>query len=277
MSTIAEYRVRTSSGEVSLWDSQGEGPIAFFVHGNSLCKEIFKKQFEDTVLTSQLRLMALDLPGHGSSEKAINPQKTYSLEGYAHVVVEVLEKLKINNATFIGHSMGGHVVIILLEKWPGTQGILLSGTPPIPASPEGFQKGFHPYSRLNFHKEVFDQEEAELFISESGIKKAQAPFLVNAVLKTDGIARTLLLSSVLKGVGGNQKEVVENSKKPAAMVAGQQDPLVNYEYVEKEVNPRAFWKSKIHYIKGGHATFWENPQEMNKIILLFLSDLNSGK
>jgi pimeloyl-ACP methyl ester carboxylesterase len=124
---------------------------------------------------------------------------------------------------------------------------------------------------------VFDQEEAELFISESGIKNSEAPFLVNAVLKTDGIARTLLLSSVLKGVGGNQKEVVENSKKPVAMVAGQQDPLVNYEYVEKEVNPRAFWKSKIHYIKGGHATFWGNPQEMNKIILLFLSDLNSGK
>jgi len=275
MSTVTEYRVRTSCGEVSLWDSQGKGPIAFFVHGNSLCKEIFKKQFEDTSLTNKLRLMALDLPGHGSSEKAIDPQKTYSLEGYAQVVIEVLEKLEIKNATLIGHSMGGHVVIILLEKWPGTQGILLSGTPPVPSSPEGFQKGFRPSSRLNFHKEVFDSEEAELFISESGINKAQAPFLVNAVLKTDGIARVLLMSSALKGVGGNQKEAVENSKKPVAMVAGKQEPLVNYEYVEKEVNPRAFWKSQIHYIDGGHATFWENPLEMNKIIFLFLTDLNS--
>ena len=52
--------------DISLRDSEGEGPAVLLIHGNSSSGEIFRRQFEDPQL-AHLRLVAFDLPGHGAS------------------------------------------------------------------------------------------------------------------------------------------------------------------------------------------------------------------
>jgi pimeloyl-ACP methyl ester carboxylesterase len=49
------------------------------------------------------RVIALDLPGHGKSDK---PKTTYSMEYFARGVEAVLRDAKVEHAVLVGHSMG---------------------------------------------------------------------------------------------------------------------------------------------------------------------------
>lgn len=274
MSTFTEYRVSTAYGQISIWDSQGSGPVALLLHGNSACKEVFKNQFEGDV-GKRFRLIAMDLPGHGHSENAKNPEETYSLPGYADVAIAVLGELGIRKASVVGWSLGGHIAIDMLKRCPEIQGILITGTPPIPLTAEGFKQGFRPFPCLHLlGQERFSKEEAETFVAQGGIDPKKATFMIDAALRTDGKARSNMIASMQKGVGGNQKQIVEESEKPIAIVAGSEDAGINNEYIQKEVSPKTLWKRKVHLVEGGHGIFWENSQKFNSIMSDFLDDIN---
>ena len=50
------------------------------------------------------RVIAVDLLGHGGSEK---PGSGYTPPNQAQVVAEALERLDVSDATVVGHSLGG--------------------------------------------------------------------------------------------------------------------------------------------------------------------------
>jgi pimeloyl-ACP methyl ester carboxylesterase len=66
-------------------------------------------------LARQHRVIAVDLRGHGGSEK---PSSGYSVPDQASVVAEVLGRLGVRNAEVVGHSLGGPVAIALAEQSP---------------------------------------------------------------------------------------------------------------------------------------------------------------
>jgi pimeloyl-ACP methyl ester carboxylesterase len=66
-------------------------------------------------LARQHRVVAVDLLGHGGSEK---PGSGYSVPDQASVVAEVLGKLGVRHAEVVGHSLGGPVAIALAEESP---------------------------------------------------------------------------------------------------------------------------------------------------------------
>lgn len=61
------------------------------------------------------RVVAIDLLGHGGSEK---PDSGYTPENQARVVAEALERLGVSDATVVGHSLGGSVAVALAEAAP---------------------------------------------------------------------------------------------------------------------------------------------------------------
>lgn len=61
-----------------------------------------------------VRVLALDLPGHGKSE-GLGEQ---SINAYVNVLVKWLRALKLPKAIFIGHSMGGAIVQQLALEYP---------------------------------------------------------------------------------------------------------------------------------------------------------------
>lgn len=263
-----ESIIQTRGGNISILDSRGEGPAVLLIHGNSLCKEVFQKQFDE--LGRTFRLIAMDLPGHGKSDKAKDPQKTYTIPGYAEVAEEVLDRLHIDQAAVMGWSLGGHIAIEML-KYPAIRGIFITGTPPIPLTPEGFQKGFRPCSVLHLlSQEHFTEEEAIEFITPCGIDPKTNPFVLETVLKTDGVARSRLIASMQQGVGGDQKAIVETATKPVAIVGATEDVAINYAYVQTEVRPKILWGDRLHFLQGDHAVFWQNPKTFNALLSEFL-------
>lgn len=61
------------------------------------------------------RVIAVDLLGHGGSEK---PGSGYNPLNQASLVAEVLERLEVADATVVGHSLGGSVSVALAEQDP---------------------------------------------------------------------------------------------------------------------------------------------------------------
>jgi pimeloyl-ACP methyl ester carboxylesterase len=61
------------------------------------------------------RVVAVDLLGHGGSEK---PSSGYSIEDQADLVAGVLGRLGVRDAEVVGHSLGGPVSIALAEQSP---------------------------------------------------------------------------------------------------------------------------------------------------------------
>jgi pimeloyl-ACP methyl ester carboxylesterase len=61
------------------------------------------------------RIVAIDLLGHGGSEK---PRDGYSIPNQADLVAQALGKLEVRDATVVGHSLGGSVVVALAQQSP---------------------------------------------------------------------------------------------------------------------------------------------------------------
>jgi pimeloyl-ACP methyl ester carboxylesterase len=67
------------------------------------------------ILARNHRVVAIDLLGHGGSEK---PKSGYSIPNQADLVAGVLGRLGVRDAEVVGHSLGGSVVTALAERSP---------------------------------------------------------------------------------------------------------------------------------------------------------------
>lgn len=80
----------------------GKGNDAIvLIHGWTMNGDNWRGQISD--LAKQHRVVAIDLPGHGQSDK---PQVTYSMDLFARAVDAVMRDAKVKRAVLIGHSMG---------------------------------------------------------------------------------------------------------------------------------------------------------------------------
>jgi pimeloyl-ACP methyl ester carboxylesterase len=79
-------------------------------------------------LAREHRVVAVDLLGHGGSEK---PTSGYEIENQADLVAGVMGRLGVGRATVVGHSLGGTVVTALAERSPQlVDRVVIVDTPP---------------------------------------------------------------------------------------------------------------------------------------------------
>ncbi|SRR6266404_587663 len=92
----------------------GKGREALvLIHGWTSNLEFWRDQISD--LGKRNRVIAIDLPGHGLSDK---PQITYSMDLFARAVDAVLRDAHVDHAVLVGHSMGTPVVRQFYRKYP---------------------------------------------------------------------------------------------------------------------------------------------------------------
>lgn len=259
----------TTHADVSVRDTGGEGISVLFLHGNSSCKEVFQDQLDG--LKSWCRCIALDLPGHGASSDARQPETTYTMAGYADCAIEVLDQLGIDQCVLVGWSLGGHIGIEMLAKTKAVKGLVISGTPPMGKNPEVAKHAFLPNPHMSAAgTETLSPEELEAYARATCGEKRYEPFLLDAVKRTDGRARRIMVQAALEGAGVNQREIVEASKVPIAVINGADEALVNNEYI-KEVAFANLWRQQVILVEAaGHAPFWDQPDAFSSLLGDFL-------
>lgn len=109
-----ESKFTTLNGAKIHYQSYGQGSDAFvLVHGWSSNLTAWSYQIPD--LAKRARVIALDLPGHGQSDK---PQLTYTMDHFAAAIDAVMKDAKVERAVLLGHSMGTPVVRQFYRKYP---------------------------------------------------------------------------------------------------------------------------------------------------------------
>ncbi|MDH1270496.1 alpha/beta hydrolase [Rhizobium pusense] len=270
---IETMTISTSHADVAIADIPGDGLPILTIHGNSLCKEAFIHQWH--FLTGRRRVISIDLPGHGASSDAVDPQKTYCFSGYADCIMEVLSTLEIERLAVLGHSLGGHVALELMARHPTLAGVMIFGTPPIPPGPEGASLGFLPNPEMAYTGavEISDDQVTSIVNMSLGPDATSDIFFTSAVRRADGRARQHMFEAALAGTQADERELVAASPIPLAIVNGASDPVINLDYIDS-LEYRALWRQKPIRIAGaGHGMQWQDRDEFNPILEAFLADI----
>jgi pimeloyl-ACP methyl ester carboxylesterase len=92
----------------------GKGDEALIlIHGWTMNVDNWRDQIPDFAKRS--RVIAIDLPGHGQSDK---PQIAYTMDLFARAVEAVMRDAKVKRAVLVGHSMGTPVARQFYRKYP---------------------------------------------------------------------------------------------------------------------------------------------------------------
>lgn len=251
-------------------------PAILFIHGNSSCKEVFAGQMNSDI-SKRTACFAMDLPGHGRSEDAKDPEATYTMTGYAKCALELISQLHDGNFVVVGWSLGGHIGIEMTAHTDRMKGLLVSGTPPVGRGATEMQEAFLPNEHMAFTgQEVLTDEQAQLYARTTCGSRRYEDFLGEAVRRTDGRARRIMMEAALRGDGVDQREVVETADMPLAIVNGREEALVNNAYVQS-IDYANLWRRQVFLIdNAGHAPFWDEPQAFNSLLGDFLEDVSKG-
>jgi len=104
------------------YQNYGKGDEAvIFIHGWTCNLNFWKANIPAFI--GQTRVIAVDLPGHGQSEK---PEIAYTMKLFAQAVEAVMRDAKVAKATLVGHSMGAPVLWQFYRNFPEkTRGLVI--------------------------------------------------------------------------------------------------------------------------------------------------------
>ncbi|MFS8087000.1 MAG: alpha/beta fold hydrolase [Acidobacteriota bacterium] len=94
-------------------DAGKRSEALILIHGWTCNLDNWRDQVAD--FGQRNRVIAIDLPGHGQSDK---PQITYSMDLFARAVEAVMRDAKVKRAALAGHSMGTPVARQFYRKYP---------------------------------------------------------------------------------------------------------------------------------------------------------------
>ena len=94
----------------------GRGRAVLFIHG------LFEdaRTWEDVMsrMTEQRRVVAVDLPGFGESEKPPLARFEYTVDAFAEVLCDLYGGLDLGRTAVVGHGLGGAIALRLAAKHP---------------------------------------------------------------------------------------------------------------------------------------------------------------
>lgn len=244
---------------------QGRGFPLVLLHGFLESKEMWNDYIP--VLGSQVKVIAIDLPGHGATGQwgAI-----HSMEFMADVVRAVLDHESINKAIMIGHSMGGYVSLAFARKYPDFL-IALSLFHSQAAADSLDAKANRDRTIAiikkdrngfisNFIPDLFAKENINRFTEEINLLKSQS-------LKTNSEG----IIAALEGMKlrADSRDLLEEIDIPVMFIAGKKDNRIPIDLILKQAS---IPKHAELFILGdaGHMGFIEERDYCLKIIQCFI-------
>jgi len=266
--------IRIKGQKIAYYESSGKGPAVVFVHGSNLSALTYRPQIESP-FGEKFRLIALDLPGHGLSEPAGNPNETYSLLGLAGIVASLAGELQIGKSVYVGYSLAGNILLQASDRL-NAHGFMISGSAPLdnPLTIPG--KFLLTESALiSLYKKHLSDEEIDAWTSlffRPDSEFDRKPLIEN-IKRTDGTFREMLGQSALQGNYRDETDIVKSLSIPLAILHGDEERLVDKSYFDSLSIP-ALWRGAVQVIPGaGHLPNLEQPEAFNRLLEEFVIDV----
>ena len=227
--------------------------------------------WEDFVplLYKQVRVITLDLPGHGISEVK---GEVHTMEYLADTVRAMLDKLGIERCTLVGHSMGGYVALAFCGKYPERlDGVVLLSSTPNADSEEKLKNREREIALVKAGKKDLlarTAPEAGFAVENRRAMQDYIDDLVETVHITEDEGIVALLGGMMQRKDMN--DMLRASKVRQLFILGTLDGYISEEVAAKMVadHPQA---QVVRLDRSGHMGFLEQPAECAKAILDFVA------
>jgi pimeloyl-ACP methyl ester carboxylesterase len=255
--------VKLSTGIRLHYAEQGEerGEPIILLHGYSDSWFSFSRVL--TPLARETRVYALDLRGHGKTDK---PQAGYHMRDLAADVVAFMDAKGIVRATIIGHSMGGFVAQQVASAAPKrVSRLVLVGTVRKPTNLEGFH---------DLEKAVLALSDPvpDAFAREFQLSTVHTPvgdeFINRAVQESLRLSARVWKELAAGMVATEAAVSLGRSGIPTLVVRGEKDAWVTATETDSLAKMVAAKRQKT-YANTGHAVHWERPAEFAGDVVAF--------
>lgn len=220
------------------------------------------------LLTPSVRVITVDIPGHGISEVK---GEIHTMEMVADVLHEMLKTLEIEKVTMVGHSMGGYVSLAFCARYPEQlEGLVLLSSSPFPDT---------ELKRENRRREIAlvragKKDALARVAPEAGFApqnrlrlKSYIDDLVECVHITEDDGIVALLGGMIERV--DQNEMLRKCGVPQLFIMGKHDGYIPVEAAETIIanNPQA---QVVWLENSGHMGFIEEPEACAEALLNFV-------
>jgi len=263
------------------WCDEGEGEqTLLFIHGLAGYMPLWKYQI--TELKSKYRCIAIDLPGNGKSPSGKFP---YSMFFYAETIAKFIEKENLSNVVLCGHSMGGHVSIVLTLRYPHlVEKLILVGSSGI----EGFASHevmgmlhFMDMGQLFYTNSAhIDSTIKQSFYKESSETAGIISDLKNLIKEHSLQKWNSMISILIKSMLNEQVgQFLPSLQLPTLIIFGEKDEFIPNKLIHPLETTRSIAESGSKRIKNskhilvpkaGHFVHIEKYAEVNDLIDEFI-------
>jgi pimeloyl-ACP methyl ester carboxylesterase len=238
----------------------GSGKTALvFVHGWTA--DLTAWQFQVPAFDGKVRMLLIDLPGHGQSDK---PKIDYTMDLFARSINVVLKDAGVDEAVLIGHSMGTPVVRQFYRLFPKKTLALVAvdgSLRPFTTKPDEVEQFVSRFSGPDF------KESVDKFI-ESMFTEQTAPEIRKALKATLPTAPQYVAVSAMRGMFDPAVWKDDPITVPLqAIMAKSRFWSADYEAHVRKLAPQVDYR----VMDGvGHFLLLEKPEAFNEILTDFL-------
>jgi pimeloyl-ACP methyl ester carboxylesterase len=258
--SAAKSRYAKLDGARIHYQSHGKGREALvLIHGWTCNLDYWRDQVPD--FAKQSRVIALDLPGHGQSDK---PELAYSMDLFARAIDAVMRDAKVERGVLVGHSMGTPIARQFYRKYPEkTLAIVIVDGGLRPFGDKKMRDGFVAAFRAPDYKEAG----MKMFAAMAG---PQLPAETQERIKTSfrNTPQHVLVSAM---EGMNDESIYGPDKMNVPVLAIMaKSPFwpADTEHFFRSLAPNL----DFHMWEGvGHFLMMERPKQFNEEVIAFLN------
>jgi non-heme chloroperoxidase len=270
---------RTSDDAELSYISAGRGRVIVLIHGWSQSAEQFKYQL--LAFAERYRVVAIDLRGHGESEKV---SYGYRISRLSKDIQELISALQLEKPHLLGHSMGCSVIWSYLDLFGSDEidRLILVDQSPLHTLQSHWNNQELEESgatvtceQLNAAVRALESDEAEEFTRNSlaamvtaAMTNEQFEWMVQCNLRCPrSIAATLLYNQFHM----DWRDQIVRIRKPTLIIGGRKSyiPWKSQVWINQSI-PSSELEIFEEAEGGGHFMFIENPEKFNRRVLQFL-------
>ena len=255
------------NGMTLAFNDQGSGFPLVFLHAFPLNRSMWTEQ--ENALSSQFRVMMIDLRGHGESDA---PLWHYTLDQAADDVCGLLDHLSIKQAVFVGLSMGGYILFALYRKYAErVKGMVLADTRAQADTEDG--------KRARFEMAQIAYKRGSSAIADIMIPKLLSPGTIQTRPELVQRVRGMIEGNQVSGIAGDLMAMAQRPDSvpflqqihcPTQIIVGELD--VPTPPADARLMSESIPNARLAIIPGaGHLSNLEQPDRFNEIVRAFVS------
>lgn len=254
--TIGGYRVRY------LEDGVSNKKHVLCLHGLGASANRWAKAM--AIIAKEYHVVAPDIVGFGYSDK---PSIHYTMDFFVNFVNKFTNRLKMNNLSLVGASLGGHIAVEttlrhenIVEKLVlvSPEGIMKDPTPALnhyiaAAMYPTFDNAKKAFQEMSGSEDI-DEEYTRDFVNRMKLPNAKYAFMSAIIGARSAPSITDRLAEI---------------KVPTLIIWGKKDRLIPYQFA-KEFHAKIKGSKLATMNSAGHTPYFEKPDNFCEILLDFL-------